>query len=189
MLVYVISAPDASPQHFGDVCGALVADGHTIAQPSATAIDQMAMVRCDAVVVVGTPDDTVVSLCQQYRILLVAHKAGPLVLEPHMVVKRSPEQCLTFLEIVMAQYRLHLDKNADYSPANILGTGEVGVAVRLWDKIIRFMSLFGFNVAVSQSATYSPPREPKNESITDTLLDMANYAVIALILREGKWGK
>ncbi|MEM9448691.1 MAG: DUF4406 domain-containing protein, partial [Cyanobacteria bacterium P01_E01_bin.6] len=40
---------------------------------------------------------------------------------------RSPIQCAAFMDTVMQMYRLHLKKNADYSPANILGTGEIGL--------------------------------------------------------------
>lgn len=32
------------------------------------------------------------------------------------------------------------------------------------------------------------PKEPKNESIEDSLLDAANYSVIGLLLRRGQWG-
>ena len=32
-------------------------------------------------------------------------------------------------------------------------------------------------------------KEPNNESIDDTLIDIANYAVIALIVRSKLWGQ
>lgn len=64
----------------------------------------------------------------------------------HPTELQSPVQCEAFLNTVMKMYRIHLDKNADYSPANILGCGETGVAVRSWDKIARLMNLSGFQI-------------------------------------------
>src|SRR3990167_7566055 len=37
----------------------------------------------------------------------------------HITEQRSPIQSIRFAEVVMQMYRTHLDKNADYSPANI----------------------------------------------------------------------
>jgi hypothetical protein len=88
----------------------------------------------------------------------------------------------------MLLYRTHLSKNADYSPANILGTGEVGVVVRMWDKMARLMNLFGFDLKV-ETCTMTTPREPKNEAIEDSFLDMSCYAIIAKLLRDGEWGR
>jgi hypothetical protein len=85
-------------------------------------------------------------------------------------------------------YRTHLDKNVDYSPANILATGSIGLATRIWDKVARFMSLNGFKLNLAKSE-FTAPREPKNESIADTLLDLANYGVIGAVLLKEKWGK
>ena len=101
---------------------------------------------------------------------------------------RCPTQCRSFMQTVMAMYRLHLKKNADYSPANILGTGEIGLVTRLWDKVARLLSLMGWEFTISESK-YAGSSEPANESIEDTLLDTACYAVIGLLLRKGHWGK
>jgi hypothetical protein len=107
---------------------------------------------------------------------------------PHPVESRCPEQVEAFMSVLMGMYRLHLTKNMDYSPANILGTGEVGTVVRLWDKIARLMNLMGFRLDVSPGQ-YESPKKPNHESIDDTLIDAANYAVIALLFRRGKWGR
>lgn len=106
----------------------------------------------------------------------------------HSTEMKCPEQTQAFLEIIERMYQLHLEKNSDYSPLNILGTGEVGSVVRLWDKTCRLMNLSGFRIE-GEFKSYEAPKEPKHESLEDTLLDLANYAVIALILRQGKWGK
>lgn len=106
--------------------------------------------------------------------------------ELHPTEKRFPEQCAEFKRITERMYQLHLDKNADYSPYNVLATGNVGVITRLWDKMARLMSLTGFDIGTGK---LNPSKEPKNESVEDSLFDMANYAIIAQILRKGKWGK
>ena len=100
----------------------------------------------------------------------------------------SPLQCEGFREIVGKMYRTHLSKNSDYSPANILATGEVGLVTRLWDKVARLLNLTGFKVTILQEYIEAK-KDPKNESINDTYMDMAVYAVIGLLLRAGKWGK
>ena len=107
----------------------------------------------------------------------------------HPTEIKSPNQSKRFKEIVDQMYLVHLDKNADYSPANVLGMGEMGVVVRLWDKMTRLMSLLGFEVNV-EFVGYDPnkAKTPKNESINDTYLDMAVYAIIGRLYREGKWG-
>lgn len=107
----------------------------------------------------------------------------------HLTEQRCPEQVDAYVRFIMRGYRTHLDKNADYSPANILGVGETGLVVRLWDKIARLLSLYGFDIQISQPATLNPPREAKNESVDDTLLDTHVYSLIGILLREGVWGK
>lgn len=102
--------------------------------------------------------------------------------------QRCPEQSAAFLDTVMKMYRVHLAKNADYSPANILATGEIGLVTRLWDKIARLMNLEGFRFKV-EFEKLEPPKTPKHESIDDTLMDAAVYSVIGLLLRRNVWGK
>lgn len=112
-------------------------------------------------------------------------KSQELVSHPTEV--RSPNQARRFREIIEQMYQVHLDKNADYSPANILGTGEIGGVVRLWDKMARLLNLMGFEIDV-RLVGYHGPKLAKNESVDDTLIDMANYAIILKLLREGNWG-
>ena len=64
-------------------------------------------------------------------------------------------------------------KQYDYGKVNILGFGEQGLVVRLWDKINRLKNLIWNN------------QRPKNESVEDTLNDIAGYAIIGLMLRRG----
>jgi len=105
----------------------------------------------------------------------------------HPTEIKNPNQAKRFKEIVDEMYQVHLDKNADYSPANVLGVGEIGIVVRLWDKMTRLMNLLGFEVNV-EFVAYHGPKEARNESIEDSYRDMSVYAVIGRLYREGKWG-
>jgi hypothetical protein len=145
---------------------------------------------CDAMVMVPGWEKSVGS-CREYdfaeenKIPIYTFPDYPF---PHPTEVRCPEQAFAFRKTIGKMYRTHLDKNADYSPANILGTGQVGLITRLWDKMARIMNLSGFKLTVVESE-YVQPKIPKNESIEDTLLDMAVYAIIGLLLRWNKWGK
>jgi hypothetical protein len=147
--------------------------------------------RCDAIVMTETWQESEGAISEH----AYAESVGmPIYVWPDMppanlTEQRCPEQCKGFIDTVMSMYRVHLSKNSDYSPANILGCGETGVIVRAWDKIARLLNLYGFNIHISEPATLSPPRSPKHESINDTWLDMAVYGVIGLLVRKGTWGK
>lgn len=75
-------------------------------------------------------------------------------------------------------WELLLKKHQDYGPKNIsLSPGGPlnGLRVRLWDKQARLNNLIENDV------------DPENESLRDTLLDMANYAIIGLMVLGGDW--
>lgn len=133
----------------------------------------------------------------------------------HPTELKSPIQAREFKDIGTKMYEVHLAKNFDYSPSNILATGRVGLVTRLWDKVARFCNLTGYTVTVIDEKSIGEIlfytmaqifwksgmfikltlnktgllKSPKNESIEDTLMDMAVYAIIGLLLRRGKWGK
>lgn len=67
-------------------------------------------------------------------------------------------------------------KQHDYGPGNILDFGDQGVLVRANDKMARLKNL------------YKSGDAPANETVDDSWLDLANYAVIALMVRKGYWG-
>ena len=72
-------------------------------------------------------------------------------------------------------------KQLDYGPGNINnapGGAINGILVRMNDKVERLKHL-----------NYHAEGEPQNESIDDSLLDIANYAVIAMMVRAGTWPK
>ena len=63
-------------------------------------------------------------------------------------------------------------KQEDYGPENILTTGHVGLSVRLTDKVARLRNLQG-------------KHSPKFESVRDTYMDIAGYAIIGMMLLDG----
>ena len=77
-------------------------------------------------------------------------------------------------------------KQMDYGSANIAACGEMGIAVRLQDKVSRLLNLlekirgrYGHAIAVLT--------EIKHETMEDTFKDAANYAMIGLLLKRGLW--
>lgn len=152
--------------------------------------DFMMVRRCDAMVM--TPrwrDSKGAKMEHEYaRSLGIPIYYWPDAPDLHLTEVRCPEQAVAFSELVGKMYRVHLDKNADYSPANILLTGNVGAAVRIWDKTARILNLLGFDLKVNVG-TFSGARSPKNESLLDAFMDLAVYAIIGWLLLIDKWGK
>ena len=71
-----------------------------------------------------------------------------------------------------------LQKHKDYGPKNIAlapGGPINGLRVRMWDKMARINNL------VDSGA------KPENESLKDSFLDLANYAIIAMMVLDGEW--
>jgi hypothetical protein len=73
---------------------------------------------------------------------------------------------------------LLLSKHRDYGPKNITdapGGAINGLRVRMHDKLARINNL------VDSGA------KPEHESLEDSFKDMANYAIIGLLVLRGKW--
>ena len=68
-------------------------------------------------------------------------------------------------------------KQACYGKGNIAKFGEVGTLVRAYDKIERLYNLIYLN----------KDNKLPEETINDTWLDLADYALIALLVRNGSW--
>lgn len=69
-------------------------------------------------------------------------------------------------------------KHEDYGPMNIAGApgGPMnGLRVRMYDKLARLNNL------IDSGDT------PNYESLEDTLLDLANYAIIGILVQRGQW--
>ena len=87
-----------------------------------------------------------------------------------------------FDEAVQQQFQhaksVLLQKHKDYGPKNISqspGGPLNGLRVRMWDKFARI------NHLIDSGAT------PENESLKDSFLDMANYAIIAMLVLDEEW--
>tara|TARA_Y100000590_G_scaffold433265_1_gene550139 strand:- start:118 stop:561 length:444 start_codon:yes stop_codon:yes gene_type:complete len=104
------------------------------------------------------------------------------------ITKKYPETTKMFQNIQFEQWELFCKKQKDYGPKNIsVGTNleteeEVKLALTgLWfrmnDKMQRFQQMVINN------------QEPENESLMDTFMDLANYAIIAQLVQEKVWGK
>ena len=70
-------------------------------------------------------------------------------------------------------------KQLDYGSSNIALSGEMGVAVRLQDKVSRMRNLLLKELKGESSINH--------ESLEDTYLDTCNYALIGLLLKRGLW--
>jgi hypothetical protein len=75
---------------------------------------------------------------------------------------------------------LLLSKHKDYGPKNIAdapGGAINGLRVRMHDKLARINNLVDSG------------KDPEHESLEDSFKDMANYAVIGLLVLRGNWSK
>lgn len=82
---------------------------------------------------------------------------------------------LRYTKIVNEMYEIYKAKNADYGDSvhdTFLKYGLLSFLVRMEDKISRLRSL---------TIKGKKEQRVKNESILDTLQDLANYAILAII--------
>lgn len=84
------------------------------------------------------------------------------------------------MEYAKVNVELLVQKHRDYGPKNISGApgGALnGIRVRMHDKLARINHLLDTGA------------DPTNESLQDSFIDLANYAVIALMVMDGEWDK
>jgi len=87
----------------------------------------------------------------------------------------------TFQELV----DLLLSKHKDYGPRNISeapGGALNGLRVRMHDKLARINNLYEY---MEDTGGF----QPQHESLEDSFKDMANYAIIGLLVLKGQWDK
>ena len=80
---------------------------------------------------------------------------------------------------------LLLSKHKDYGPRNIAdapGGALNGLRVRMHDKLARINNLYEY---MEDTKGF----QPQHESIEDSFKDMANYAIIGLLVLRGEWDK
>jgi hypothetical protein len=99
------------------------------------------------------------------------------IVDAHKTATQATDQQLEFSRVLIQMRELYIRKNAAYGNGAIGSTGLYGIAVRMSDKVHRLLTL-----------TRSASTDPGDESITDTLLDLAVYAVIGVVYLRGKWG-
>lgn len=83
-------------------------------------------------------------------------------------------------KIALEAAELLIKKHHDYGPDNINnapGGAMNGLLVRMYDKMERLKTLLLGN------------KTPKFESVEDTLIDVVNYALIAMMVQRGRWPK
>jgi hypothetical protein len=77
-------------------------------------------------------------------------------------------------------FEILVKKQVDYGPLNIWnapGGATNGLMVRMSDKLERLKNLIYNSI------------EPNNEALEDSFIDIANYAVIAMMVERGIWEK
>lgn len=111
-------------------------------------------------------------------------KGGQLSDTEFPVISQRKRPSLEFADEVRIVYdelmSLLLSKHRDYGPRNIAdapGGAINGLRVRMHDKLARIN-----NLVDSKS-------EPEHESLEDSFKDMANYAIIGMLLLRDKWDK
>jgi len=82
-----------------------------------------------------------------------------------------------FLKIEEELFTMFLRKHKDYGKGNILANKELGIAMRVNEKIERIKHLLAQN------------NTPANETLDETWTDIAVYAIIAKLLRNGSFVK
>ena len=92
------------------------------------------------------------------------------------LMPRTPEE-MAFFKVLDEVGQVFLRKHHDYGPRNIAVTGDVGVVVRMADKVMRLV-----NMRIDH-----PERTVLNESIDDAFMDLSVYGIIALLCRRGLW--
>lgn len=102
--------------------------------------------------------------------------------EPEELNPEAETQAEKFHNDVLDTFTQAMDtllaKHEDYGPLNIArspGGPLNGLNVRLWDKLARLTHILDSEA------------EPNFESLEDTFLDMANYALIGILVLRNQW--
>lgn len=188
MLVYLHFDKDAVTwDEFTEAVDTLDAEGYSVISEVEVAgkttgkVNDEIVRRCDAIVLLGIDRARTNVEIEAYRY--------PDLPPISPTEYKYPIQVSAFMDKLMQMYRVHLKKNEDYSPANIMGAGQIGIATRLWDKTARLMNLMGFDIGISHSTYSQPTGAHRYESIEDNAMDLSVYGLIFQLYREGNWGR
>lgn len=80
-----------------------------------------------------------------------------------------------FEQINSELLEMFLKKHKDYGKGNITANKELGIAMRMAEKVERLKHLL------------MTGNDPANETIEETWIDLATYAIIAVLYRRGHW--
>ncbi len=83
------------------------------------------------------------------------------------------------VKVALECMKLFDDKQQDYGSANILMTGELGVACRLQDKASRIRHILIKQLKGDTKINY--------ESLEDAYIDVANIGMIGMLLSRNLW--
>ena len=96
----------------------------------------------------------------------------------HSIVARELHLEVNLANVTKELSKLLVSKHKDYGPKNISqapGGAINGLRVRMHDKLARINNLIDSGAS------------PEHESLEDSFKDMANYAIIGLLVLRGKW--
>ena len=103
------------------------------------------------------------------------------------IEKHYPDMVEEFKKIQREQYELFCKKQYNYGRGNIMLGGDInkkedrkmalsGVVIRMNDKLNRLMNLI-----------LKSREDVVEESVEDTFIDMANYSIIAMLVKRERW--
>ena len=96
----------------------------------------------------------------------------------------------TFREIYSEAFGLLVQRQAKYGDLNIQQLGLYGVLSRVAnDKVSRVMKSMNGQIVDGKVLLDPIKEEHADEVFEDALLDIANYALIAIALKRGVWGR
>ena len=90
-------------------------------------------------------------------------------------LKIRTEMGRRIVDVALECIELFETKQRDYGSKNISLSGEMGIAVRLQDKVCRMQHLL------------ETGGEVNHESLADTYQDVANYGMIGWLVNQGRW--
>ena len=95
------------------------------------------------------------------------------------------EMGVEMVRAAMECVQLFDTKQQDYGSDNISSNGELGIAVRLQDKVSRMRHILLKELAAQERSAQM--FKTNHEALEDSFKDAANYALIGLLLRRKKW--
>ena len=95
------------------------------------------------------------------------------------------EMGVEMVRAAMECVQLFDTKQQDYGSNNISSSGELGIAVRLQDKVSRMRHILHKELTAQEKSAHV--FKANHESLEDTYKDAANYALIGLLLKRGLW--